>query len=171
MPEPEHCVTNRNSMAPAPNIRLTSPDIVALGYARRSKESGPRSVSLEDQETRIQVYCNEHGWNLAETVADDGVSGGRRQRLERLAERVRSTRARMVVVYHLDRFARDLAATLDYLRRFARNGIELHVVGRGRVNADTASGFIVTAVEGLAAEHYRRVISEKTRDALARLRV
>src|ERR1700730_2850259 len=33
--------------------------------------------------------------------------------------------------------------------------------------ADTATGFIVTAVEGLAAEHYRRVISEKTRDALA----
>src|SRR6266852_7606237 len=74
------------------------------------------------------------------------------------------------VVYHLDRFARDLAATLDYLRRFARRGVELHVVGRGRVEADTASGFIVTAVEGLAAEHYRRVISEKTRDALARLR-
>jgi site-specific DNA recombinase len=38
------------------------------------------------------------------------------------------------------------------------------------VEANTASGFIVTAVEGLAAEHYRRVISEKTRDALARLR-
>jgi|SRR5713101_7172032 len=74
------------------------------------------------------------------------------------------------VVYHLDRFARDLAATLDYLRRFARRGVELHVVGRGRVEADTASGFIVTAVEGLATEHYRRVISEKTRDALARLR-
>ncbi len=28
----------------------------------------------------------------------------------------------------------------------------------------------MTAVEGLAAEHYRRVISEKTRDVLARLR-
>jgi DNA invertase Pin-like site-specific DNA recombinase len=98
------------------------------------------------------------------------VSGGRRERLERLAERVKTTEARAVVVYHLDRFARDLAATLDYLRRFARRGVELHVVGRGRVEADTASGFIVTAVEGLAAEHYRRVISEKTRDALARLR-
>ncbi len=34
----------------------------------------------------------------------------------------------------------------------------------------TATGFIVTAMEGLAAEHYRRVISEKTRDALAQLR-
>lgn len=98
------------------------------------------------------------------------MSGGNRERLERLAERVKATGARAIVVYHLDRFARDLAATLDYLRRFARRGVELHVVGRGKVEADTASGFIVTAVEGLAAEHYRRVISEKTRDALSRLR-
>src|SRR5712691_9508955 len=144
--------------------------MIALGYVRRSKESAARTVSLEDQRARIETYCQEHEWSLAEVVADDGMSGGRRQRLERLAERVKVTGARVIIVYHLDRFARDLAATLDYLRRFARQGVELHVVGRGRVEADTASGFIVTAVEGLAAEHYRRVISEKTRDALARLR-
>ena len=127
-------------------------------------------MSLEDQRARIEAYCQEREWRLAEVLADDGVSGGRRERLERLAERVKATHARTIVVYHLDRFARDLAATLDYLRRFSRRGVELHVVGRGRVEADTATGFIVTAVEGLAAEHYRRVISEKTRDALARLR-
>ena len=144
--------------------------MIALGYVRRSKESGERTVSLEDQRVRIADYCRAQGWRVAEVVADDGVSGGRRERLERLAERVRATGARAIVVYHLDRFARDLAGTLDYLRRFSRRGVELHVVGRGRVEADTASGFIVTAVEGLAAEHYRRVISEKTRDALARLR-
>lgn len=146
------------------------PCVVAIGYIRRSKESSERTISLEDQRERIAGYCAEKGWRLGETLADDGVSGGRRERLDRLAERVRVTGARVVVVYHLDRFARDLAATLEYLRRFARRGVELHVVGRGRVEADTASGFIVTAVEGLAAEHYRRVISEKTRDALARLR-
>jgi DNA invertase Pin-like site-specific DNA recombinase len=144
--------------------------MIAIGYVRRSKESTERTVSLEDQRARIAAYCAERGWSLAETLADDGVSGGNRERLERLAERVKVTGAHAIVVYHLDRFARDLAATLDYLRRFARRGVELHVVGRGRVEADTASGFIVTAVEGLAAEHYRRVISEKTRDALARLR-
>jgi DNA invertase Pin-like site-specific DNA recombinase len=144
--------------------------MVALGYIRRSKESGARTISLEDQRARIADYCRAQGWPLAEVLADDGVSGGRRERLERLALRVNATGARVVVVYHLDRFARDLAGTLDYLRRFSRRGVELHVVGRGRIEADTASGFIVTAVEGLAAEHYRRVISEKTRDALARLR-
>ncbi len=158
------------NMAPHPMGDLTSRDMVTLGYVRRSKESGARTVSLEDQQERIAAYCQERGWQLAEILADDGVSGGRRERLDRLAERVRVTRARAIVVYHLDRFARDLAATLDYLRRFSRSGVELHVVGRGRVEADTATGFIVTAVEGLAAEHYRRVISEKTRDALARLR-
>src|SRR5712692_4543491 len=144
--------------------------MIALGYVRRSKESAARTVSLEDQRARIQTYCHERGWRLTEVLADDGVSGGRRERLERLADRVKATGARAIVVYHLDRFARDLAATLDYLRHFARRGVELHVVGRGRVEADTATGFIVTAVEGLAAEHYRRVISEKTRDTLARLR-
>src|SRR5712692_871674 len=144
--------------------------MIAVGYVRRSKESGERTVSLEDQRERVAAYCAERGWPLVEVLVDDGVSGGRRQRLERLAERVRSTGARAIVVYHLDRFARDLAGTLDYVRRFARRGVELHVVGRGRVEAETASGFIVTAVEGLAAEHYRRVISEKTRDAMARLR-
>jgi DNA invertase Pin-like site-specific DNA recombinase len=143
---------------------------VAVGYVRRSKEASERTVSLEDQRVRVAGYCGERGWHLAEVLIDDGVSGGRRERLDRLAERVRLTGARFIVVYHLDRFARDLAATLDYLRQFARRGVELHVVGRGRVEADTATGFIVTAVEGLAAEHFRRVISEKTRDALARLR-
>jgi DNA invertase Pin-like site-specific DNA recombinase len=38
------------------------------------------------------------------------------------------------------------------------------------VEVDTAGGFLMAGVEGLMAEHYRRVISEKTRDALARLR-
>jgi hypothetical protein len=60
-----------------------------------------------------------------------------------------------VVAYHLDCFARALATTLDYLCRFSRRGVGLHVVGRGSVEADTASGFIVTAVESLAAGRSR----------------
>jgi len=146
--------------------------MIALGYARRSKESDGRTVSLEDQRERIAAYCAGQGWQLVEVLVDDGVSGGRRERLERLTERVKATRARAVVVYHLDRFARDVAALLDSLRAFSRSGVELHVVGRGRIETetDTASGFLITGVEGLMAEHYRRLISEKTRDALARLR-
>jgi site-specific DNA recombinase len=142
----------------------------AIGYVRRSRESGARTVSLNDQRERITAYAAERGWQLAEVLVDDGVSGGRRERLERIADRVRTHRAGVVVVYHLDRFARDVAGLLDSLRSFSRRGVELHVVGRGRIETDTASGFLVVGVEGLMAEHYRRLIGEKTRDALARLR-
>jgi hypothetical protein len=50
-----------------------------------------------------------------EALVDDGVSGGQRERLE-LAERVRVTGAGAIVVYHVDRFARNLAGTIAYLR-------------------------------------------------------
>jgi DNA invertase Pin-like site-specific DNA recombinase len=69
-----------------------------------ARNRGLAAISLEDQGERIGVYCKERGWQLVETLADDGVSGGRRERLERLlTERVRATRARVIVVYHLDR--------------------------------------------------------------------
>ena len=77
--------------------------VTAIGYVRRSKESRARTVSLEDQRARIAEYAQGQGWQVAEIVADDGVSGGRRERLERLAERVRVTGARVIIVYHVDR--------------------------------------------------------------------
>jgi DNA invertase Pin-like site-specific DNA recombinase len=144
--------------------------MTAVGYVRRSKESGARTVSLDEQVAQIRRYAAEQGWELVEIASDDGVSGGKRARLTRLETLVRDHRARVVVVYHLDRFARDVAALLDAVRSYSRRGVELHVVGRGRVDVDTASGFLVTGVEGLMAEHFRRLIGEKTRDALANLR-
>ena len=76
----------------------------------------------------------------------------------------------MVVCYHLDRVARDVAALLDTLKAWSRRGVELHVVGRGQIEAETTTGLLMTGIEGLLAEHYLKVISEKSRDALARLR-
>ena len=144
--------------------------MTAVGYVRRSKESGDRTVSLEDQRERIAAYCGDRGWRLAEIVVDDGVSGRRRERLTRLDATLRASKASVVVVYHLDRLARDAAALLDWLEGAGRRGVELHVVGRGRIETETASGYLMAGVEGIVAAHYRKVISEKTRDALARLR-
>jgi len=144
--------------------------VTALGYVRRSKESGARTVSLEDQEARVADYCRVQGWTLAEVLVDDGVSGGRRDRLQRIQAALRQHGANVVVCYHLDRVARDVAALLDSLRAWSKRGVELHVVGRGRIEVETANGLLMTGIEGLLAEHYRKVISEKTRDALARLR-
>lgn len=144
--------------------------VQAVGYVRRSKESGQRTVSLDDQTARVRAYVEAQGWHLAELIVDDGISGGKRARFDRIRAAVAAHKAQAVVVYHLDRFARDVAGLLDELRGFVRRGVELHVVGRGRIETETATGFLTTSIEGVLAEHFRRIIGEKTRDALAHLR-
>jgi alkylation response protein AidB-like acyl-CoA dehydrogenase len=119
--------------------------VTALGYIRRSKESGARTISLEDQRARIADYCHGQGWALVEVLADDGVSGGRRERLDRLAERVKVTGARVVVVYYLDRFARDLAATLDAVEHPGPTTL-LHVLASKAAAAETALAVTDTAL-------------------------
>jgi hypothetical protein len=54
--------------------------VTAIGYVRRSKESGARTVSLEDQRARIADYAQGQGWQVAEVVSDDGVRAGLRER-------------------------------------------------------------------------------------------
>lgn len=142
----------------------------AIAYVRRSKESTEKTVSLADQEARVRAYIEAQGWKVAAVLIDDGISGGKRGRFDRIRQAVAEHRASAVVTYHLDRFARDVAGLLDELRDFSRKGVALHVVGRGRIEIESASGFLTTSIEGVLAEHYRRVIGEKTRDALSRLR-
>lgn len=156
--------------------------MIALGYLRRSKESEKKDkrtgqvlekshvVSLETQAAAIRAYCATHGWTLIMLPPDDGVSGGQRNRLTRIEQAIQQSQAGAVVVYHLDRFARDLAALLDTLRAWRRRGVQLHVVGRGEYRGDTAATYLQTWAEGGIAEHYRLLVAEKTRDALAHLR-
>ena len=141
--------------------------IKAVGYVRQSREGGARSVSIDDQTARVRSYADAHGWEVAQLVVDQGVSGGRRERFDRIRAAVAAHKAKAVIVHALDRFGRDAAGVLDALSGFTRKGVELHVVGRGRIETASANGFLVTSVEAVLGEHYRRLVSEKTRHALA----
>lgn len=151
--------------------------MTAIGYVRRSestadtaKKRGGAVVSLEVQADAIQAETARQGWTLAAVVTEDGVSGGRRDRLQRLAVALQTHRAQVLVVYHQDRLARDLAGLLDAVRAWGRRGIGVWVVGRGWLDLASSAGFLAGAVEGMVAEHLRLITGEKTRAALARLR-
>lgn len=139
----------------------------AIGYIRRSARSDARTVSLEQQKQAIRGYCVANGFDLVAEVAHDGVSGSKRSRFADVKEAVAVHGASIVVTYHHDRFARDLAGGLDTLAGYARKGVVLHVVGSGPVEVETSDGFLKTSMHLLLAEHHRRVVGEKTRDALA----
>jgi site-specific DNA recombinase len=139
----------------------------AIAYIRRSKESTEKTVSLDVQERAIIEYARKVGLDLTGMIVDDGVSGGDRERYEQIHTLCREKSARAVIVYHLDRFARDTEALLTQVRSLAKKGIDVHVVGKGRIDLTTSSSLLMTTVEAAIAEHYRALVSEKTRDALA----
>src|SRR5829696_476179 len=86
----------------------------ALGYARRSKADDPNGVSITAQHAAITRACTDRGWQLVETLEEDGVSGRRgrkRPALDSALTRLDGGEAELLVVARLDRLAR---STTDF---------------------------------------------------------
>lgn len=143
---------------------------VAIGYIRRSHESTEKTISLAAQRAAIERYAAEQRWTLAAVVQHDGISGGKRSRYVDLDAAVKAHRARFVIAFHLDRVGRDVAGLMDWVASAAKRGVELHIVGRGKMETASSSGYLGVGVEALVAAHFRLVIGEKTKGALAHLR-
>ena len=57
----------------------------AVGYIRVSTEEQAREgVSLDNQVERIQGYCEYKGFDLADILRDEGVSGGKNKNRENI---------------------------------------------------------------------------------------
>ena len=162
--------TKGGIMVPEFEFNMVAARAVAIGYVRRSRESTEKTVSLLAQKGAITDYAKAQGWTLAAIVEHDGVSGGRRSRFAALDAAIKTHGAGKVVCYHLDRLARDAAALLDWCASADKRGVAVHVVGRGRTEVSSAAGYLGTGVEAIVATHFRLLIGEKTRDALAHLR-
>lgn len=142
----------------------------AVIYVRRSKESGAKQVSLETQEQHCRAYAEKIGADLLHVIRDDGVSGGDRDRFHQIHCACAECNAKVVIVYHLDRFARDTEAVLHQVRLLAKKGIDVHAVNEGRIDITSSNGLLMTTIHAALAEHYRVLVSEKTKDALAQLK-
>lgn len=144
--------------------------MIAIGYIRRSKKSDEKVISLEAQKAAIESYCNINQIALADIIIHDGVSGGKRQRFNILEHRRAEVNAQAVIVYDLDRLARDNPGMLSYLEGLLRDGIEFHETVMGKLDYSTAEGIFMTQVRGAAQELYRNLARRKTKAALQHLK-
>jgi len=142
----------------------------AVVYLRKSKKSDAKSVSLQEQERAVRSYADLQGFTVCSVLADDGVSGGDRERYARIFRELHETGAKVLLTYHIDRFARDIAALLNNLEEFKKQGIELWVVGKGKIETARSDQFLLTGVEGVVAQYVRMVGGEKTKAALKMLK-
>jgi DNA invertase Pin-like site-specific DNA recombinase len=148
----------------------TSPAKRVVGYVRVSTdEQADSGLGLEAQRAAIEAECRRRGWELAEVFEDAGASGKSligRPALGLALEAVRSHEAGALVVAKLDRLSRSL---LDFaaLMEDARKGEWSLVILDLGVDTTTPSGEMIANVMATFAQFERRLIGQRTKDALA----
>lgn len=128
-------------------------------YARFSSDK-QRNESIEDQIAACEEYAEAHGYKVVATYADYAKSGTREDRPQfqlMIAESGEGMWSKLLV-YKLDRFARDRFAASVYRRRLEENGVSL--VSAMESIPDTPEGSILESVIEGFNEYYSRNLSQ-----------
>jgi DNA invertase Pin-like site-specific DNA recombinase len=153
-----------------PNVRLVSS---AIGYARVSTfKQANRGVSLEAQADAIRSECERRGWTLADVCVDAAKSGkslDKRDAFKRALVMLDAGEADVLVAAKLDRLSRSVVDLAYVMERARRGGWKLCVLDAD-VDTTTAGGELVANVLGSVAQWERRIISERTKAGLAKVR-
>lgn len=142
----------------------------AVGYIRCStNEQSLSGAGLADQRRAIEIECERRGWNLDRIHADEGASGRSidgRPALRDALDVLASGEASVLVTAKLDRLSRSV---LDFASLMARAERETWAIVVLDVNVDTStpSGEMMAHVVASFAQYERRLISDRTRRALA----
>ncbi len=140
-----------------------------IGYARVSTlEQGDSGLGLAAQEAAIRVACRTRGLQLLrihQDIASGGSLDGRPELAEALAT-VRSGGAAALVVAKLDRLSRSVHDFSGLLEQARREGWGLVVVDLG-ADTMTPPGELVANVTASTSQYERRMIGQRTREALA----
>jgi DNA invertase Pin-like site-specific DNA recombinase len=139
-----------------------------IGYARVSTdEQGVNGVGLEAQRAAICVECERRGWQLLH-IEEDVLSGKTMNRpgLRSALDACRSGEVSGIVVEKLDRLSRsivDFGHLLEEARKRRFNVVALDL----GLDLSTPQGELVANVIASVAQWERRIIGQRTKEALA----
>lgn len=150
--------------------KTTTDPTAVVGYVRVSTdEQADSGLGLAAQRAAIEAEAARRGWNLLAIHEDAGLSGktvkGRQGLADALAA-VESGDAAALVVAKLDRLSRSLADFAALTTQAQRAGWNLVALDLG-IDLGTAAGEFMANVMASAAQWERRIIGQRTRDALA----
>jgi DNA invertase Pin-like site-specific DNA recombinase len=140
-----------------------------VAYTRVSTtEQANSDAGLGAQRSAIRAAAKSRGWEIAAWLEDGGISGSTLDRpglTEALAMLERGE-AGTLVVAKLDRLSRSLVDFASLMERGSRNGWALVALDLG-VDTTSPAGEMLANVLASFAQYERRLIGQRTRDALA----
>lgn len=140
-----------------------------VGYVRVSTEDQADSgLGLASQRTAIQAECSRRHWSLIAIHEDAGISGKKLDRpgLTLALDDVQQGRAAGIVVAKLDRLSRSLVDFAGLMALAQDQGWNLVALDLG-IDLSSPAGEFMAGVMASAAQWERRIIGQRTRDALA----
>ncbi len=142
----------------------------AVGYIRVSTEEQSREgVSLEMQQSKIRAYAELNDLELVEIIEDAGISGKSikaRPGIQKVIGLGKAKQIDAVIIYKLDRLARNTVETLEIAETLDKKGVGLHSITEKLDTKSPLGRFFFTMLAALA-EMERQVIAERTKDALS----
>jgi len=146
-------------------------DTKAGSYSRVSTEEQVQGLSLSAQQRGIREYCAAKGWDMPEEFVDEGRSARseaieRRPALQSLLEACERRELDVVVVYSLDRWARNLMATLQTFGLLAKAGVAFASVTES-IDYTTPEGRLFVAMLGAFAQYFSDNLAKHTSKGIA----
>lgn len=148
---------------------MVSSGALVVGYVRVSTvEQDEHGTGLTAQRHAIETECQRRGWTLL-AIHEDTASGKSTTGRPGLAAAIASIEkgeGAALVVAKLDRLSRSLLDFATLVERSRTRGWALVALDLG-VDTGTPSGEMMAAVLATFAQFERRIIGQRTKDALA----
>lgn len=145
----------------------------AVGYVRVSTEEQARGgISLDMQRAKVAAYAALEEMDLVEIVEDAGLSGCSikgRPGVQAVLRMVRDREVEAVIIYKLDRLARNTVEALEIAQLMDKRRIALHSITE-RLDTRSALGRFFFTLMASLAEMERGIISERISAAMERKR-
>src|ERR671913_1009582 len=141
--------------------------IRAALYERVSSEEQVEGYSLDAQDRAGRLYCEAHGWEIANVYRDEGRSARtddltKRPEFQRMLADAETGMIDVVVVHKLDRFARNLRVTLETLERLERSGVGFVSISE-QMDFTTPIGKVILATLAAFAQYYSDNLATEVR--------
>lgn len=139
----------------------------AIAYIRVSTDKqASEGVSLAAQQARIEQWCTNNGYELAQVFIDAGISGKRMDtRPELLKALATLKKGSALVTYSLSRLARSTKDALTISEMVAKKKADMVSLSE-KIDTTTAAGKMMFQMMSVLAEFERNLVAERTTTAL-----
>lgn len=136
------------------------------GYIRVSSDK----QTVENQRFEINQYCQQEGWTIDGWI-EETVSGTRMYTKRRLGKLLRQVgEGDIIICSELSRLGRNLYMIMEILSHCMNRGCHVWTIKDGYRLGDDIQSKVLAFAFGLSAEIERNLISQRTKEALARLK-